>query len=180
MPMTDIEKSRQLFQEAGLTFPKIPDELAACLKKQDEWLFSTRKIEMSPYNLQHYIRELDETHVEDYIVLSHSGHSANSYAIQYYLVHGTLEMFLHLGWGGVYMDNEKAASKINDCFSIADKIVPAAQTAENFQAQARMRIVGSDFYGRYWFVTGKNGQKESKDPKGPAEVLTEALHWMKA
>ncbi len=29
MPLTDIEKARQLFQEAGLAFPTIPKDLAA-------------------------------------------------------------------------------------------------------------------------------------------------------
>jgi len=177
--MTDIEKARRLFQKAKVAFPTIPEELAARLKEQDKWLFSTREIEMSPYNLQHYISEVDGTHVEDYVVLSHSGHGVNSYALQYYLVHGTLEMFLHLGWGGVYMDAEKAAAKIRDCFSIADEIVPAAQTAGKLQAGVRLKIVGSDFYGSYWADPEKNGRKEDADLKGPAEVLTEALHWLK-
>ncbi len=177
--MTDIEKARQLFQEAGLAFPTIPEELAARLKEHVKWLFSTREIDMSPYNLQHYIHEVDGAHVEDYVVLSHSGHGANSYALQYYLVHGTLEMFLHLGWGGLYMDAERAVAEIRDCFSLADEIVPAAQTAGKLQAGARLRIVGSDFYGSYWSVPGKKGWKEGADSKGPAEVLTEALHWLK-
>jgi len=30
--MTDIEKARQLFRDAGLAFPTIPEELAARLK----------------------------------------------------------------------------------------------------------------------------------------------------
>ena len=177
--MTDIKKARRLFQKAKLAFPTIPEELAALLKEQDKWLFSTREIEMSPYNLQHYIHEVDGTHVEDYVVLSHSGHGVNSYALQYYLVHGTLEMFLHLGWGGVYMDVGRAAAQIRECFSLADEIVPVAQTAGKLQAGARLKIVGSDFYGSYWSIPEKKSRKEDADSKGPAEVLTEALHWLK-
>ena len=179
MPMNGIEKSRQLFQEAGLAFPTIPKELAVRLKERGEWVFSTREIEMSAYNLQHYIREAARTHVDDYVVLSHSGHGANSYAIQYYLVHGTLELFLYLGWGGVYMDAEKAAAQIHTCFSLADEIDPAAQTAGRLSAGARLRIVGSDLYGSYWLVPGKGSRQEELLPKGPAEVLTEALQWLK-
>jgi hypothetical protein len=96
--MTDIGKARRLFHEAGLAFPKIPDEFAPRLKERDEWLFSTREIQASPYNLHHYVREIERNPVEDYVVLSHSGHGANSYAIQYYLVQGALRMFLHLSW----------------------------------------------------------------------------------
>jgi hypothetical protein len=53
--MTDIEKARQLFRDAGLAFPTIPGELAEQLKEHGQWLFSTRPLEMSPYNLQHYL-----------------------------------------------------------------------------------------------------------------------------
>ncbi len=64
--------------------------------------------------------------VHDYAVLSHSGHGVNSYAIQYYLVLGGLRAFLHLGWGGVYMDANATAASIAECFSLADKVVAMA------------------------------------------------------
>jgi len=53
--MTDIEKASQLFQDAGLAFPTIPEALAAQLKEQDRWLFSTRPVDISPYDLQYYV-----------------------------------------------------------------------------------------------------------------------------
>lgn len=71
MPTTDDDRARDLFREEGLTFPSIPDELAARLKEQDMWVFSTREIKLSPYILQHYVCEVD---VEDYLILPHSGH----------------------------------------------------------------------------------------------------------
>ncbi len=37
--MTAVEKARHLFQEAGLAFPTIPEELAARLKERGKWLF---------------------------------------------------------------------------------------------------------------------------------------------
>ena len=177
--MTDIEKARQLFQEAGLAFPTIPEVFAGHLTEHGKWLFSTRDMEMSPYNLQHYIREVDTTHVEDYVILSHSGHGVNSYALQYYIVHGPLEMFLHLGWGGIYMDAKNSTTKIRNCFSLADKIVTAAQTAEKLQTGTRLRIVGSDSYGSYWSETGNKGRDKDANSKSPAEILTEALNWLK-
>jgi hypothetical protein len=176
--MTDIEKARRLFREAGLAFPTIPEGLAVQLKEQSRWLFSTREIDMSPYNLQHYVHEVDGTDVEDYAVLSHSGHGANSYAIQYYLVYGPLRMFLHLGWGGVYMDADAAAGNIRQCFSLADQIVPAAMTVGRLGAGDRLTVVGADFYGSYWLAPEQSRQKESRDSKGPAEILAEVLHWL--
>jgi hypothetical protein len=177
--MTDIEKARHLFGEAGLAFPTIPKQLAGGLKEQDKWLFSTRELKMSPYNLHYYVHEGDGA-PREYAVLCHSGHGVNSYAIQYYLVYGPLRMFLHLGWGGVYMDSDAAASKIRECFSLADEIVPAAMTVGKLGAGERLTIVGSDFYGSYWSASGQSRQKERRGSKGPAEVLAEVLHWLKS
>ena len=96
--MTDIEKARELFRQAGLAFPTIPKQLAARLKERGEWLFSTREVKIWPYNLDDYVRESHDA-PGDYAVLCHSGHGVNSYAIQYYLVYGPLRMFvLGLGW----------------------------------------------------------------------------------
>jgi hypothetical protein len=177
--MTDIEKARRLFQEAGLAFPTIPDDLGTRLKEQSKWLFSTRELKISPYNLQHYVHEGNEAPAA-YVVLGHSGHGTNSYAIQYYLVSGPLRMFLHLGWGGAYMDTDAAASKIRECFSLADQIAPTATTLGKLPTGERVTIVGSDFYGSYWSAPEQSRQKERKGSKGPAEVLAEVLHWLKS
>jgi hypothetical protein len=176
--MTEIEKAIRLFREAGLAFPTIPEELATRLTEQRKWLFSTREIDVSPYNLQHYVDEFDGTHVDDYAILSHSGHGVNSYALQYYLVHRALGMFLHLGWGGVYMDAERSTTQIRDCFSLADLIIVAAPTAGKLRQGERLTIVGSDFYGSYWLPPGESRGKEDEDSKRPAEVLTEVLRWL--
>lgn len=173
--MSVFEKVRHLFQEAGLAIPNVPEQLAAGLKEQGKWLFSTRALNMSPYNLDHYVEERDQA---PYVVLAHSGHGANSYAIQYYLVSGPLRLFLHLGWGGVYDDAEADASKIRECFSLADKIVPAALTSGKLAPGERLTIVGSDSYGSYWTVPGQRRKKERMGNRGPSEVLTEVLHWL--
>ena len=178
--MTDLEKARQLFRKAGLAFPMIPTQLAVLLKERDQWLFSTREIKISPYILEYYIREVDGTHVEDYVVLAHSGHGVNSYALQYYLVHGALRMFLHLGWGGVYMDGEAATGQIRECFSLADRIIPAAQSIGRIQAGEYLILVGSDFYGSYWVSPGKNRRENDADRKTPLEVLNEVLRWLES
>src|ERR1700733_11653223 len=106
--MTDIEKARKLFHDSGLAFPTVPEELAVRIKEgvnerlpmrdgindrhRSSWLFSTRELDMSPYNLQHYTDEAESGPVNDYVIVSHSGHGVNSYAIQYYLLRGSLRM----------------------------------------------------------------------------------------
>jgi hypothetical protein len=170
--MADIEKARTLFEEAGLAFPNVPKELAARLKERDKWLFSTREISISPYNLQHYVCELNE---EDYAILSHSGHGVNSYAIQYYLVYKALRMFLHLGWGGAYMDAKADATQIHDCFALASEIITIMQNAGRIVEGDRLTIVGSDFYGSYCSLPGENRRDSPEGSKAPAVVLAEAI-----
>ena len=176
--MTDIENARQLFRDSGLAFPTIPEKLAKGLKKQGEWLFSTRDIDVSPYNLDHYVREVEGTHVEDYAILAHSGHGANSYAIQYYLVYGALRLFLHLGWGGAYMDAAADSAKIRECFALADEIVSAAQNEAKLEAGGRLTIVGSDFYGSFWSAPEVNQRTYDAKSQSLLKALREVLHWL--
>jgi hypothetical protein len=42
----------------------------------------------------------------------------------------------------------------------------------------RFDEVGSDFYGSYWSAPGRSHSKKSGS-EGPADVLTEVLHWLK-
>jgi hypothetical protein len=180
---TDIEKARQLFEDAGLAFPKLPQELAVRLKQLDQWLFSTRPIDVSPYDFEHYVQEAKRTRKEDYAVLAHDGHGINSYAIHYYMVRGPLRMFLQLAWGGVYMDAQAAEAQIRDCFSIADQIVAAAEKPARLQEGQRLTVAVSDFCGSYWLPPGGSragtGTKRS-DPMDlrPLNVLSEALRWL--
>lgn len=182
--MTDITKARHLFREAGLAFPTIPGDLAQKLKERDSWVFSTRPIRQWPYWLDRYVQEAQRKRIPDYALLSHSGHGANSYAVQYYLVHGPLHMFLHLGWGGVYMDKENAATQIHECFSRADEIAQATvQTAGAFKAGEHLTVVGSDFYGSYWLPPGAGRQPEEIDRRRsvrgtPVKTLAEVLDWL--
>jgi hypothetical protein len=182
--MTDIRKVRKLFREAGLTFPKVPVDLAPELEERDQWVFSTRLIRRSPYDLDYYVHEVQRKQVPDYALLSHSGHGINSYAIQYYLVHGSLRMFLHLAWGGVYEDNQEAAVTIRACFLKADKIVQAmVKASAGFKIGEHLTVVGSDFYGSYWFQAGASRRKRVVDRRNslnvrPLEILTEVLDWL--
>jgi hypothetical protein len=175
--MTDHEKARHLFQRAGLAFPEIPEKLAAKLREHGEWLFSTREIEISPYDLWHYVEESDDVMVEDYAILCHSGHRVNSYAIEYFLVYSDLRMFLHLRRGGAYMDAQRAAADIAWCFGLADEIVWQMSAVPRVKLRYPLTIVGSDFCGSYWSAPGKDIEE---DANSPGQVLAEALQWLKS
>ena len=177
--MTVIEKARQLFRDAGLAFPRIPEELASRLKELDRWVFSSRPIDMSPYNLEHFVRE-KRRQAESYAVLAHSGHGATSYAIQYYLVHGFLRMFLHLGWGGVYMDADTEAAKIRECFSMADRLVQEAESIRKLNGHQRLTVVVSDFYGSYWLAPGQKRPHPEEGRDKLTAVLKDATDWLEA
>ena len=174
-PMADIDEARRLFAEAGLAFPKAPDRLAARLKKRGDWLFSTRAIKTSPYELDDYV---NETPGRDYAVLAHSGHGINSYAIQYYLVQRPLRLFLHLPWGGVYVDAEAVAADIRECFSLADEIVAALPNAGHLLPDTWLTIVGSNFYGSHWAVSDEVHGRNERSAK-PSDVLADVLLWLK-
>jgi len=176
--MTDIEKARKLFHDAGLAFPAIPEQLAAQLKERGPWEFSTRPLAMSPYNLQHFVDEGEGSQIENYAVVAHSGHGVNSYAIQYYLVQNPLRLFLHMGWGGVYMNATGATAAVRDCFAMADKLVLAVQRTKGVGHGEQLLVVGSDFYGSYWRRPGESGVGEKSNSIKPVTVLTEAHRWL--
>jgi hypothetical protein len=177
--MSDIEKARQVFEKAGLAFPTIPEKLAEQLKEQSKWVFSTRPIDEWPYFLNSYVKEAEKPEVDDYVVLCHAGHGVNSYAIHYYLVQGSLRMFLQLSWGGIYSDESKDAARIRDCFSLADQIASMAKTVGPFQAGTHLTVVVSNFGGSYWLPPGKSRRGEASGDKGTLQVLTQTLTWLK-
>jgi len=173
--MSDAAKAEALFRKAGLGFPKIPVPLVNALKEQERWVYSTRPLESSPYNLRHFMDEVRTAPGNDFAVLAHSGHGVNSYAIQYYLVHGSLRLFLFLGWGGVYTNNQHAADGISQCFDLADQIVVAA---DSLPAGLHLTVVASDFYGSAWSHQDEVRHLDSVGDKRPADVLMEALEWL--
>jgi hypothetical protein len=185
MATTDVEEAKWLFRKAELGFPQIPDELEALLKKQSKWWFSTRQTDVSPYSLQDYVCEFGQKHVEDYALLCHHGHGANSYAIHYYLVrsteHGRLAMFLQLAWGGIYMDNDAEAAKIRQCFALADRVVQAALTSDRLQPDECFTIVVSDLYGSYMAPPGVTCPQRYSDyvhHVRPQIALSQAICWL--
>jgi hypothetical protein len=172
-----LENAKQLFQKEGFDLPTIPDKLAKRIKQREEMLFSTRAIPMSPNFSSFYVDEVSNNKVGDYALISYSRNGASWMAIHYYLVFGPLHMFLELGRGGMYTDDEGDAiqvAKIRECLLLADKIVPATMAMCN--ANDRLTIFCSDFHGSYWVAPSQDAQKIER--RYPKDVLSEVLQWL--
>lgn len=186
-PVEGLSKAHAAFAEAGLAFPRLPGSLAKGILQLEPWLFSTRRIRLSPYNLDAFVREAEAGVVDDYAILAHAGHGVNSWALHYYLLHGPLLMLLQFGWGGAYMDAKKSALKIKEGFLLADGLV---ELVDREVKQGRMssfehlRIIASDFYGARWSPPGteltsptEGSPSEADQDSGIIEVLKAALVW---
>lgn len=176
--ISGVERAKAVIGEAGLAFPTIPGDLEGQLREVSEWCFSTRLFRLSPYALHRYVEEARAGVVAEYALLAHDGHGINSYAIHYYLVWRSLNLFLQLPWGGVYDDSKANKADIRKCFGIADRLVRRVERGA--QTSATLTVVGSGFYGSSWSVEDGRPSSEcdSASSVPPIEVLTEALAWV--
>src|SRR5438045_3509422 len=91
------------FAKMGFELARIPAELASSMTKPYDYSFSTRPLSMSPYNFESYVTELAWKDIQDYAVVTHAGHGANSHALVFYLVRRPYAVLLHVTFGGIYM-----------------------------------------------------------------------------
>lgn len=170
-PDNAVESVRALFAAWNLPLPAIPADSRHSLRKLDAHTFATRTLPESPYHLRHYLDESAGA-PSRYCVLAHSGHGVNSHALQYYVVNERLRLFLHLAWGGVYLDENAARANIRECLALADAIVAAVDAKDAKPGQ--LTIVASDFYGGEWW-RGEDAPGWPLPQYPPAEVLGGAL-----
>ena len=175
-----LENAKQIFQKEGFDLPTIPVVLAKRIKRREKWLFSSRAIPKSPNFSSFYVDEVSNNKVGDYALISYSRNGASWMAIHYFLVFGPLHMFLELGRGGMYTDDEGDAiqvAEIRECFLLADKIVSA--TMAMCKANDRLTIFCSDFHGSYWVAPGQDAQETERRCHRPKDVLGEVLQWLR-
>lgn len=170
-PNSTIDAARALFSSWNLPLPSLPADSHATLRELEARIFSTRTLPEPPYHLRHFLEE-GTSAPPAYCVLAQSGHGVNSHAIQYYVVNERLRLFLHLAWGGVYMDEDAVRANIRECFALADAIVAAVNSKPASQGQ--LTVVASDFYGGDWWRDAAPPRWPLPQDK-PAEVLGGAL-----
>jgi hypothetical protein len=176
-----VDEARSVFAGEGLSFPILPKEWLIGMRRSSKWQYSTRSptsssdVVFSPYNVFHYVAEAAAWQAEDYVLLAHAGRGSNSYAIQLYVVHGPLMLFLQMAWGGVYMDGKKAASRIADCFADTEQLITAVTDAQNcghLGSGKRLLVVESDFSGAFWTCMDNPAGRADRDHQWNDHVTT--------
>ena len=148
-----IEQARRFFETRGLKLPYIPPELTERFAHISGGVFGTRRDLPGPYHIDAFIQEVCRKEVADYLILGHDGRGINSYAMHYYLVRGSLALFIQIGWGGVYTDEEASTLKVSTEFARAEELVEAVHAATQSNVLGpgeRLVCVHSDLYGGQW------------------------------
>ena len=160
-----LDQARQLFAQEGLPFPTLPAELAPHLRLLAPWVFGTRALPVSLYDLDWFIEEAVAGKAEDYILLGHAGHGINSWAIHYYVVQGPLGLFIQIGYGGAYMERDRSIAKLRKTFEEATELLDSAREAQHtgeFDPSQHLLVVESDLTGSRWTWRGLN-ETEAKN-----------------
>jgi hypothetical protein len=135
-PTTELEQAKQQLREAGLTFPPLPDELAAQFQRFGAWWWGTREVDQAEMYFFGGIAGGDgiESPPPDYMALCHAGHGVNSYALNYHLLFRPLALILQVGWGGVYMDQADQAALFQLHCDLSAGLVELATRVRQAQA----------------------------------------------
>ena len=171
---------RERLVEWGLCMPYIPAGLSATLTAMGKGCFATRSIEMSPYNIDHYVAEWSERPPMDYAIVAHAGHGLNSWALHYYLSMGPLTLLLQLGWGGLYTDGDTEAKEIATAFELAGHIIEHIENRDT-AGRKQILIAASNLGGCHLYA----GSGRSRRPafinlgSGPLDVLSKFLRQLR-
>lgn len=139
--LSPLEELWWLFKDAGLPFPPLPRDLADRLREVDTWVFASREVEASPWDVDIFAAEAVEDDPPDYVLVAHTGYGVNSWAMHYFVVQGSLGIFLQVPWGGVYTDNEAAVARLKELFAAAGELIEAA--ADTLEPDERLVVVES-------------------------------------
>jgi hypothetical protein len=122
--------AQALFEREHLPQPPVPASLVAQLRPRGPNLFATRELRTSPYDISHYLAELQTTPtLPDYAVVGFDGYGTNSWAMHCYVVSGAVALFIQLPWGGAYTAADEARADIADIFDWAARTQAKMQVA---------------------------------------------------
>ncbi|MCB1003711.1 MAG: hypothetical protein KDB35_05945 [Acidimicrobiales bacterium] len=90
-----------------------------------DWCWSTRSDidPMEMYLFDPYVQEPLEGPVGEYVAVCHAGHGANSYGLNFHLVHGGVGWFVQHGWGGAYMDPVVTRTAMAFTYAVLDELI---------------------------------------------------------
>ena len=185
----DFARVERLLAGAGLTMPPMPEMAEARLKEREDDCFSTRTFKVSPAELLHYVRKAIGGVSPDYVLVALGRDGRTADALHFFLVHGPLQLFLQIGWGGAGAARERATALVNGCFALAHQLVeavPHALRKGRLAPTGRLTVVGSDLGESFWEVAQADERADrpsrphrgkNRDARCPREVLEEALRW---
>jgi hypothetical protein len=127
------------FASWALPVPPVPVSLRPMLKMRGPKCWDTRDI--VGYDMYFWTMEEAEEilagRTATYFAVSHSGHGANSYAINYHLVYRGLALFVQEAWGGIYMNNEVQAASLTDIFDRCAGLIDKCERQQSDQEPPR-------------------------------------------
>jgi hypothetical protein len=148
-----VTELKHLFHDTGLPFPPLPEPWLRDLKRLSPWVYSTRSIDISPYDIEWYVREAEDGSAPDYTLLAHTGHGPKGYAIHLFAVHGPLALFVQIGFGGPFKRGPQAAMRVARVFAEVDvllEVLAEAGGEGHLPSGARYLILASDVAGSAW------------------------------
>ena len=176
--MNPTESAQALFEADELPFPPMPAALAAALKPQAAGWFATRAVASSPYDIDHFLAEVEaRPGPEDYALVGFDGHGSNSWAVHFYLVTPGLALFIQLPWGGAYVDPVPARAEIAALFDWAEALqsrLHKATAAGKIPPGRRLQVAASRF-GRAGWRWLDAGQEAGATPWNPSAGMKAAL-----
>ena len=159
-----------LFDSEKLPVPPVPAHLAAALRPQGRTWFATRTTQATPYELAHFLNELDrDPQLPEYAVVGFDGYGTNSWAAHHYLVSDSIALFIQLPWGGAYLDAEPARAEITELFDWAARLQPKLQLGcqqrkipDGWRLQVSASRLGRA--GWRWLARGKDNAATAWNP----------------
>lgn len=178
-----LARAQRVFQEAGLPCPPVPEHLAPRLVIHGPWFFATRDVPYLYGAPALLLQELEQNpSIEDYVVLGHGGHGANSHSLNYVLVLRTLAVFLEVAWGGVYMDAALCSAAFREAVEALNGLLVArAPGPPQPAASGRVVVWASDlrFETNWWSAAGPDISRQPVAQPSVAAVLEAALDWVR-
>lgn len=137
-----------------------------------DWCWSTRPDidPMAMYMFDRYVSEATGGGVGDYVAVSHAGHGANSYGLNFHLVFDAVGFFVQHGWGGVYMNPMETRTAIACTYAVLDQLVNHMNPQPTSAGVDRI-LCYSDFRGACNFWSRRDiapaGANEDGSPERP-------------
>lgn len=196
-----LQEAYERFSTSQLGFPSLPANLAEQLMALREWRYVAnfpgeellaleevrehRQLESCKYGylLSFHQREVVEaldSMTDHCLLLDHSGHGINSYAVHFLMMFGPVRLFLQMGWGGVYQNNEAAAATIQEVFGLVDVLLhtlDAYLTCYGTLPEENMYMITSNMRGGWDFGVGACGERNDRTAT-PKQVLQDAIEWL--